>query len=302
VNRPPAPRGRLGLALGVILVLATGGAAAEGRSLLFWAPYAPGSAEQAAGTMDAFARYIETAAGWPTGTMSAAYDNSVEGGRGAVEAGRPGFVVVPTPVYLNHAARFQWAPIKFLVTEDADAQRYSLYGPPGSTLASLAGGTLAGDAAYDEPFVRGFILGPGAAELDIELQPTNRPLSAVRRALRGEKVMVLLDEGQRRALASLPGGEDLVLLAESVWMPAGILAAGPMASPDDIAAVAAALEGARDDPRAEELLRTMRIRRFDPATPDELDALRRSYLEASAVGPAGDGAEPRTDTAKGEGP
>jgi len=130
VNRPPAPRGRLGLALGVILVLATGGAAAEGRSLLFWAPYAPGSAEQAAGTMDAFARYLETAAGWPTGTMSAAYDNSVEGGRGAVEAGRPGFVVVPTPVYLNHAARFQWAPIKFLVTEDADAQRYSLYGPP----------------------------------------------------------------------------------------------------------------------------------------------------------------------------
>jgi len=124
----------------------------------------------------------------------------------------------------------------------------------------------------------------------------------VRRALRGEKVMVLLDEGQRRALASLPGGEELVLLAESVWMPAGILAAGPMASPDDIAAVAAALEGAQHDARAEELLRTMRIRRFDPATPDELDALRRSYLEARAVGPAGGEAEPRTDTAKGEGP
>jgi hypothetical protein len=302
MSRRPAPRGRLGLSLGVALALATSGAVADGRALLFWAPYAPGSAEQAAGTMDSFARYLETAAGWPAGTMSASYDNSVEGGRETVEAGHPGFVVVPTPVFLRYAARFQWAPIKLLVTEDAEAQRYSLYGPPGSTLAGLAGGAIAGDTAYDESFVRGFILGPQAAELGLEFQPTNRPLSAVRRALRGERVLVLLDEGQRNALASLPGGEDLVLLAESAWVPAGILAAGPMASPDDIAAVAAALEGAQGDPRAEELLRTMRIRRFDPTTPGELDALRRSYLEAHSMGPAGGGAEPDTTTAKGEGP
>src|SRR5213594_2080870 len=95
---------RLLAALTALLPLAAPPVLAEGkgREILFWAPYAAGSGEQAGATMDAFARYVEKGAGWPSGSASAAYVNTVEGGRQAVDAGPPGFLVVPVPIFLRY--------------------------------------------------------------------------------------------------------------------------------------------------------------------------------------------------------
>ena len=260
-------------------------AGAGSHDILFWAPYGAGDAEQAAATMEEFARYVEKAAGWPEGSASATYSSTVDGDLGRLQEDPPGYVIVTAPIYLRHHAAFGWRAMGSLITDTADAQRYSVYGPAGSTLASLEGAPLTGDTAYDAAFVAGIVL--GRAEVGFELVPTDRPLSAVRKAARGESIAVLLDEGQRRALDSLPTGDDLVLLAESIWMPAGILAAGEGVSAEAAEKLMAALERAADDPAAEPLFHTMRIRRFEPVDPEVLAALDRAYGNTKDLSPTG---------------
>ncbi|MGD8377560.1 MAG: hypothetical protein PVF68_15615, partial [Acidobacteriota bacterium] len=168
------------LLLAALACLAAGGDAS--RALLFWAPYGAGSPEQAAETMQAFGRYLEGAAGWPEGAMATSYRNTVEDGEARLRSDAPGFLVVPVPVFLRYGEEEGWKPLLALVTDAADAQRYTLYGPPGSTLESMAGAPLAGDTAYDAAFVATAVLGRESAASSHELEPTSRPLSAVRRA------------------------------------------------------------------------------------------------------------------------
>jgi hypothetical protein len=280
----PLRRTRYALLLLMLAAAAPPGrAAGRGRDILFWAPYAAGSGEQAAATMEAFARYVERAAGWPAGSAAASYVNTVEGGRQAVASGPPGFLVVPVPIYLRYQAAYGWKPLRFVVTDGGDAERYSVFGPAGSSLASLAGATLEGETAYDAAFVAGVVFGKGADEIKLQLHATARTLSAVRRAAQGEAVAVLLNESQRKALDQLPAGTSLQRLAESAWMPAGILVGGPGTSAADAAALTRALDKARDDPSAAELLKTMKIRRFDPVASELLASLGRAFTKAEGA-------------------
>jgi hypothetical protein len=265
------------LVLGVALSAPV--AVAGSRDVLFWAPNAAGSPEQAVETMTSFSRYLEKVAGWDADSTRVDYRNTVESGEEQLEQDAPGFLVVPMPIWLRHHEEQGWTPLLTLVTDSADAQRYTLYGPPGSSLASMEGAPIRGDSAYDPAFVRGLVL--DGEELRYELEPTARPLSAVRKAAKGEEVLVLLDESQRQALDSLPSGVELSLLAESPWMPAGVLVATPGAAVKDIEALKAGLaRGPGDDAEDGELLKTMKIQRFDPVHEDELAPLGRSYASA----------------------
>jgi hypothetical protein len=277
---------RFGFAVAVLAALlpalAAGAAEPPARGILFWSPYSAGSSEQAAATMDAFARYLEKAAGWPAGSASASYVNTVEGGPGAIAATHPGFLIVPMPIFLRHHDEDAWTPLRVVVTVSGDAQRYSLFGPPGASLQALAGATLEGEIAYDSAFVAGVVL--DSPKVDLDLRATSRTLSAVRRVLKGERLAVLLDEEERQALASLPQGSTLVKLAESAWMPAGIVVATRLASAADRASLEKALDRAGKDPAATELLKTMKMRRFERAAPDLLARLGKSYLKGCAAG------------------
>ncbi|MHC4821353.1 MAG: hypothetical protein ACYTDX_06500 [Planctomycetota bacterium] len=266
----------------VLTLMLLGGrpASAAGRDILFWAPYAPGSPEQAAGALDEFARYVETSAGWPEGTVTAIYRNSEEGGLAALEELDPGFVLVPIPVHLRYHESLDWTPVRGTVLAGVDAQRYTLFGPAGSSLEQFAEFRIEGDAAYDPVFVETLVLG-GKQLADDRFVATSRPLSAVRRATRGEKVAVLLDEGQRRALASLPAAADLVLLAESTWMPAALLSRRARSDDEDARALAEVLDRIGDDPDAAELLATLRIQRFEAVEPEALEKIQKTYKAAS---------------------
>ena len=270
----------LALALLASILPPRAAAAEKGREILFWSPFSAGTTEQAAATMDAFARYVEKGAGWPAGSAAAGYDNTVEGGRQAVDAAPPGFLIVPVPIFLRYHDTYRWQPLRFVVTDSGDAQRYSVFGPPGSSLASLAGAPLEGETAYDPAFVAGVVLGKGAGEIELQLRATARTLSAVRRAAKGEPVAVLLDEEQRKALDTLPQGTGLQMLAESIWMPAGILVAGPAAAPADVKALLKALDKPPKDAAAADLLKTMRIRRFEKVAGDLLATLEGQYSKA----------------------
>ena len=276
-----AIRSRLPLAAGLLCALAAAAAEPPARSILFWSPYSAGSSEQAAATMDAFARYLEKGAGWPAASASASYVNSVEAGTQAIASARPGFLIVPMPIFLSHREESAWTPLRVVVTDSGDAQRYTLFGPPGATLETLKGATLEGETAYDPAFVAGVVL--DRAQVELTLHPTARALSAVRRALKGERLAVLLDEEQRQGLASLPQGSTLAKLAESEWMPAGVVVAAQAASAADRAALEKALDRAGKDPAAAELLKTMKIRRFEKVDAQRLSRLRARYEKGLAA-------------------
>ena len=281
MRHPVQSRLWLAAALLVLSTVAAGAADPPARGILFWSPYSAGSGEQAAATMDAFARYLEKAAGWPGGSASAAYVNSVEGGPEAIAATRPGFLVVPVPIYLRHGEEQAWTPLRVVVTDSGDAQRYSVFGPAGTSLDSLAGAPLEGETAYDRAFVAGVVL--DREKVELALRATSRTLSAVRRAVKGERLAVLLDEEQRSALAALPQGSTLALLGESAWMPAGIVVATAAASAGDRTALAGALDRAAKDPTAAELLKTMKMRRFEPVSVELLTRLEKRYKKACAA-------------------
>jgi hypothetical protein len=272
----------------LLLLLAPSAAAAAERDILFWAPYAPGSPEQAAGALEEFARFVEQAAGWPQGSLSAVYRNTEDGGLEAIQELDPGFVLVPIPVHLRYHESLDWVPVRAAVLAGAEAQRYSLYGPVGSSADWLSDVTIEGDAAYDPQFVRTLVLGGKHPVTDDRFHPTSRPLSAVRRAARGERVMVLLDEGQRRALASLPAASDLVLLAESAWMPAAVLVSRRGASEADTQALARVLDNMGSDPGAADLLATLRIQRFEAVEPHAIEELQNTYSATETPPPQAD--------------
>jgi len=261
----------------VFLLLAPSAAPAAERDILFWAPFAPGSPEQAAGALEEFARYVEQAAGWTPGSISAVYRNRVEAGLEAIEELDPGFVLVPIPVHLRYHETLDWEAVRTTVLAQVEAQRYSLYGPAGSSIDGLADAAIEGDAVYDPEFVRTLVLHGKYSVADDRFSPTSRPLSAVRRAARGEKVMVLLDEGQRRALASLPAAAELVLLSESGWMPAAVLVKRGTANEADTQALGKVLDKLGSDPDAADLLTTLRIQRFEAVDIGALDELQKNY-------------------------
>jgi len=261
----------------LLLLLVPSGLPAAERDILFWAPYAPGSPEQAAGALEEFARIVEKAAGWPEGGISAVYRNTEDGGLEAIRELDPGFVLVPIPVHLRYHETLDWAPLRTAVLAGAEAQRYSLYGPAGSSIDWLSDVTIEGDAAYDPQFVRTLVLGGKHLVANDRFRPTSRPLSAVRRAARGEKVVVLLDEGQRRALASLPAAAEFVLLAESGWMPAAVLVRRTRATESDAQQLGRVLDGLSTDPEAADLLSTLRIQRFEVPEPQALENLQKTY-------------------------
>jgi hypothetical protein len=126
-------------------------------------------------------------------------------------------------------------------------------------------------------FVNVLVLGGPVSVAEERLRPTSRPLSAVRRAARGDAVMVLLDEGQRRALDSLPGPVELALLGESEWMPAALVVRSRSASDADAEALGAALDRCGEDPEAKDLMETLRLRRFEGVETERLEALARRY-------------------------
>jgi hypothetical protein len=274
-------RALLAAAAAALIAGASPVAAGPTRSILFWAPFEAGSTEQAAGTMEAFARTVEAAAGWPAGSASAGYDNTVDGGLRAVEAGTPAFLIVPAPIYLRHARELRWKPLRVLVTDDGDAERYSVFGPAGASLADLAGAPVEGEVAYDAAFVAGVVLGKTPAQVKLDPRPTARVLSAVRRAVKGERLAVVLDEAQRRALGDVPDAAALTLLGQSPWMPAGILVASPSTPAGDANALVRALDRISKEPAAAELLGTMKIRRFEAVAARTLEDLGQRYARAS---------------------
>jgi hypothetical protein len=279
-------------AMTLLALALAGGASATGatppRMLVICSPGSPGTTAQAQPTLDAFAAAAGKAAGWPAGTLGAVYFEGAESGIPRLKQVDAALAMVPLAFLMEHGAELSLTPRMAAVADSGPTEVWSLVAKKGAANApaSLSGWEVTGTPGYAAGFVRGAILaGWGPLPSDAKITFTPRPLGALRRAASGEKVAVILDAAQTAALTSLPFGADLEVVHRSRPLPSGYLCTVGdrlTASEGDKLFDGLARLHEKDDGR--EILKTMRMTRFEPVDRKALKAFEEASRQSAAAG------------------
>ena len=262
------------------------------KELVVCAPGYPGDTASAQPTMDLFAKVASDSAAWPAGSLHAVYFETAEGGLQALAREDAVLALVSLPFLLQHEKELALQP-RLQVAEDSGAlAAWSLAARRGRvpSSAALDGFEITGVAGYAPEFIRGPVLGAfGPLPPTARVTSTANVLSALRRAASGALIAVVLDDAQAKALETLPFAADLEIVARSAPMPRTLLCTvGGRLQPWRSEAMVHGLEKLHTDPERAEILRTMRMTRFEPVDTVALDAARRLFaLARSPAAPAG---------------
>jgi hypothetical protein len=241
------------------------------------APGYPGTTAEAQPSMDAFAVAVTKLAGWPPGQVVAAYVPTEK--EGLTRIREAAVALVPVPFFVQHGAALGLTPR--LVVEQkglGPTERWTLVAKKGrvASPADLAGLTVISIAGYAPGFVRGVLGAPWRLPEATKVTESAQVLSALRRTVQGEDVVVLLDGAQGNALPSLPFAAELDVLARSAPLPAALVATvGGRLAPARWATLEKALLALPGDPAGVTALDGIRMVRFTPADPAVLQTVRK---------------------------
>ena len=290
--------------IGVVTVparAATGaapGTAGGVRTLVVCAPGYPGTTEEAQPTMDAFARAAETAAGWPSGSLHAVYDETLEGGRTRLKSADAVLAIVTLPFLLQEGAGLGLDPRFQAVEETGDSESWSLVAHRGAVTspAGLGGWEIASPAGYAPVFVRAALAGWGRLPDNVRITFAPALLSGLKRAAAGgASLALLLDRAATASLPTLPFAGDLEVVTRSPRMPGSLLClVGKRLGARDGAAILKGIEHLDKTPAGSEALKNMQLARFGPVDRKSFDAARAAYAAA-----AGNKGAPGTSGAAG---
>jgi hypothetical protein len=279
-----------------VLALAPGAPAAPSPAaateLVVCAPGYPGDTASAQPTMDLFARIASDAAAWPAGSLRAVYFETAEGGLQRLARDDAALALVSLPFFLQHEKELM-LQARLQVAEDSGAlAAWSLAARRGRvpSSAALDGFEITGVAGYAPEFVRGPVLGGfGPLPPTARVTSTANVLSALRRAASGASIAVVLDDAQAKALATLPFAADLEIVARSLPMPRTLLCTvGGRLPPRQSEAIARGLEKLHTRPEWAEILKAMRMTRFEAVDVPALDLARRLFAAVrTPADPAG---------------
>lgn len=194
---------------------------------MFCAPGYPGAAGDAQPFVDEFAKAAVAAAGWPTGSLSAVYDPTEQGGMTKLGAADAVLAFVPYPFYVEHAAQLHLLPIAQAdVVGVGTKEKWSLVAKTGRVTSgpSLSGYTIVSVAGYSPSFVLHSALSAWQVPAGVKVEPVGQILSALRRVASGDQVAALLDQTQATALPTLPFAGDLKVVVQSADVPVAIIA------------------------------------------------------------------------------
>jgi hypothetical protein len=262
-------------------------AAGERWTMVVCAPGFPGTTAEAQPTMDQFAERAARAAGWPQASLAAVYHESEEPGVDRLSKPDAAFALVPLPFFVKHAADLGLTPRLVAVQETGATEVWSLVAKKGQLTgpASLGGWEITGMAGYAESFVLGPALAAwGRPPAGVRVGFTARTLAALRRASAGEKVAVLLDQAAAASLASLPFANDLEVVTKTKPLPASLLCSIRGRIPAGQAdALVKALARLHEKPEGAEILKTMRMTRFDALSGSALADLAAAGAPATRI-------------------
>jgi len=252
--------------------------------IVLCAPGYPGTTVQAQPTMDLFAGAVGKALQAPAGTLAAIYFENEAGGVERLAQPTSVVAVVPLPFMLKHADDLKLEPRLVVVQETGADETWSLVAARGRLrdVSSLTGWEVTGPPGYAPPFVRGTAFGDwGTFPDSARITFATAILSVLRRSAGGERVAVVLDEAQVKALGTLPFGAALEVVARSRPLPGSVVClAGGRLKGGEAATLMEALLHLHETAEGAEILKGMRMVRFQAADREALDAARRAYAAA----------------------
>jgi hypothetical protein len=266
-------------ALALAAALALG---AEPTTLVAVAPGYPGNTAEAQPAMDALAAALAASAGLPAGAVAATYHESGEAGLERIRKPDAALAMVTLPFFLQHAAALSLDARLIAVPKGSRPMEvWSLVARKGrvSSARSLDGWQVVSIAGYAPAFVAGTALGGwGRLPASARIVQSGQVLSAMRKAVAGEDVAVLLDGAQGSALATLPFAGDLEVVARSEPLPSSVVATvGKRLPPARWSALEKAFLGLRASPAGLVALDGVRMEEFVPVDRKGLDAARKAY-------------------------
>jgi len=272
------------MVLFVLLIGAVGRAA--DLTMVVCAPGYPGSTAEAQPAMDGLATAVAAAAGWDATKLGAEYFENEE--TGIARFADPDVVLslVTLPFFLEHRTELDLQPEALAVPTGRKAlESWSLVAGRGAVTgpADLDGWQLVSLAGHSEAFVRGPALGDwGELPPTLNITFSGAVLSSLRKAAKGEKIVVLLDAEQAESLDRLPFAGDLEIVHRSPPLPVSVVCSvGDRLSPEKKREIVDALIGLSERPEASEALAGVRIDRFAPVDTAALDRAEKAFSGAA---------------------
>jgi len=263
-------------------------AASAPMTLVICAPGYPSNTSEAQPSMDALAKAVAQAVGWPDARLAAEYHETEQGGVERFKGSPPTLALVPLPFYLSHASDLKLVPrTQAVMKGGAASEVWTLVAKKGrvTSPASLAGWEIVSLAAYSPRFIRNVALARwGTVPKDATFVPSGSALSALRRAASGENVAVLLDGAQAASLPSLPFASDLETVATSPAVPAVVFCTvGAGIASADLKLLTAGLMSMDRTPTGAAALDAVRLAKFIPLDDKALAATRAAYGASGAI-------------------
>lgn len=255
-------------------------------TMVVCAPGYPGSTAEAQPAMDGFADAVNTAAEWSPGEFGAEYFETEDGGAARFADADAGLGLVTLPFFLEHSDALDLEPEMLAVPTGHQAgESWSLVAGKGKirTPEDLDGWQLLSLAGHSETFVRGPALGDwGELPSTLTITFSGAVLSSLRKAARGDRVVVLLDAEQTGALDRLPFAEDLEIVHRSPPLPVSVVCSiGDRLSAERKAELIEALTGLSDRADAAEAMAGVRLERFEALDAAAMERAASAYAGAA---------------------
>jgi hypothetical protein len=283
VQRAAATRVFLFLAVGALVVPSP--VRAGGLEVVVCAPGYPGSTAEAQPAMDGLAAAITAAADLESGAVKAVYFETEEGGVSSLQSPDVKLMLVTLPFFLEHRAEFDLRPHLMAVPDGRKPlEPWSLVAGAGLVTrpSDLEGWELLSLAGHSPRFVRGPALGDwGELPESLTITFSGAVLTGLRRAAKGERVALLLDDSQSDALERLPFADRLEIVHSSPLLPVSVVCSvGDRLAPDRLSEVLAALGTLNERPTAAEALAGVRLERFVPVDRTVLERAEKAFSGA----------------------
>ncbi len=199
------------------------------RALVFCAPGYPGTTEEAQSRMDEMATAIGELSAWPKDSLNAKYFPNEKAGLARFAETDVVFALVPLPFFLSHEAELKLTARLAVVQQGLEAtQQWTLVAKKDAVkkAADLDGYTVFSTAGYAPDFVtRVALQGFGPLPATVKVTSGGQVLSALRKAASGkEKLAVVLDSEQAKALSTLPFAADLEVVHAGPKVPVAVVA------------------------------------------------------------------------------
>jgi len=248
--------------------------------VVFCAPGYPGTTVQAQPTMDAFARALEKAAGWPAGHLGAVYYESEGGGLERLKKDDAAVAVTTLPFFFQNADKSSLTPRLLAEQRGATTERWSLVAHKERVKrpADLDGWELAGPAGYAPDLVRAMLKDWGELPATTKIKYAPAPMGSMRRAVEGENVAVLMEPEQIEAIfPSHPFAQDLEVVTASSPVPGSVVSVvtGHIGEAD-AEKMLDGLARLPSIPEGVESLKTLKVDKFVPTPPKALAGMKRT--------------------------